>query len=288
MNIMRDAGVAAVMLLAAGGTGAQQKAPAGALPPAALKAIQAYVARENAAAAKDHESVEMERSLAADLNGDGKAEVVAEINRFMGNSQFGRLVVFADDGKGWRKVAQSDAPLGQIERITASGGLIQVDSLRLGPKDSRCCPSVKKTTGYRWQSGKVVEAGVQTSASSQASAPTAAQGGKLPLPVGYYVNTAYETCARPNDDGHNYLSGDRLIHAGLRHLCKSGSLKMIGPARFRSIENCEGEDGKTRPSTTTYDITGPQTFTLAGGGAIFQYCQSEQVPAKARWYKPRK
>jgi hypothetical protein len=188
------AGIAMGLLLMAGAAGAQQKAPAGALPPAALKAIQADVRRENAAAARDHESVEMERSLAADLNGDGKAEVVAEINRFMGNSQFGRLVVFADDGKGWRKVAQSDAPLGQIERITASGGLIQVDSLRLGPKDSRCCPSVKKTTGYRWQGGKVVEAGGQ--AAAKPVVPAAAKSERLPIGDGLRADTRQGGCKR--------------------------------------------------------------------------------------------
>ena len=143
------AGIAVTLLLAAGASAAAE------LNPAQRKAVEAYAARERA---------EMERGVVADLDGDGKTEVVAEINWFSGNSHFGRLVVFVDTGKGWRKVAQSEEPLGQIERITIKEGLIHVDSLRLGPNDARCCPSVKKTTRYRWQGAKVVEAGGQSAA----------------------------------------------------------------------------------------------------------------------------
>ena len=93
MNIMRDAGIAAVMLLTAGGAWAQQKAPAGALPPAALKAWEAHarkscrVAQEKYVGARFAQlravgepadgldvAAGTGKYLVADFNGDGRPD----------------------------------------------------------------------------------------------------------------------------------------------------------------------------------------------------------------------
>lgn len=124
--------------------------------PAQLKAVEAYA--ESQASTDNGVYTGVERSVVADLDGDGKPEVVAEINWYMGNSHFGRLVVFVEDGNGLRKVAQSEDPLGLVEAIGVADGLIRVESRWPGPNDARCCPSLEKTTHYRWQGDEVVEA----------------------------------------------------------------------------------------------------------------------------------
>lgn len=124
--------------------------------PVQQTAVEAYAASQSSEA--DRVLAEVERTLVADLDGDGKPEVVAEINWYMGNSHFGRLVVFVEAGNGLQKVAQSEDPLGLVQRISIEDGLIQVESLWPGPNDARCCPSLEKTTRYRWQGDKVVEA----------------------------------------------------------------------------------------------------------------------------------
>ncbi len=123
--------------------------------PAQQKALDDYAASQ--ASPDMGVYTEVSRSVVADLDGDGKPEVVAEINSLMGNSHFGRLVVFVEAGNGLRKVAQSEEPLGLVDGIAAADGLIQVQSRWPGPNDPRCCPSLEKTTHYRWQGDKVTE-----------------------------------------------------------------------------------------------------------------------------------
>ncbi len=135
--------------------------------PAQQKEVEAYAASQSSAA--DGVYAGVERSVAADLDGDGKPEVVAEINWYMGNTFYGRLVVFVDTGNGLRKVAQSEDPLGSVEAISVTDGLIQVESRWHGPNDGRCCPTLQKTAHYRWQGDTVVEA------ASGAAAPAAAE-----------------------------------------------------------------------------------------------------------------
>lgn len=124
--------------------------------PAQQKAMEAYAASQ--ASPDMGVYTEVSRSVVADLDGDGKPEVVAEINSYMGNSHFGRLVVFVESGNGLRKVAQSEDPLGLVDDIGVADGLIQVKSRWPAPNDARCCPSLEKTAHYRWQGDKVVEA----------------------------------------------------------------------------------------------------------------------------------
>ena len=135
---------------------AQDIGPVAAQPsPVQQKALDDYAASQ--ASPDMGVYTEVSRSVVADLDGDGKPEVLAEINSLMGNSHFGRLVVFVEAGNGLRKVAQSEEPLGLVDGIAAADGLIQVQSRWPGPNDPRCCPSLEKTTHYRWQGDKVTE-----------------------------------------------------------------------------------------------------------------------------------
>lgn len=47
---------------------------------------------------------------------------------------------------------------GQVQGIRVQGSTIVVDTLTLGPKDPRCCPSVKKRLTWRWVDGRLVTA----------------------------------------------------------------------------------------------------------------------------------
>ncbi|MDZ4349807.1 MAG: hypothetical protein U1A22_09770 [Xanthomonadaceae bacterium] len=176
MKVVRFAGILgiATLLLASTawtqGDSAVPVAVAGAVAaaqpsPAQQEALEAYAASQSSAANGVHTGVE--RSVVADLDGDGKPEVVAEINWYMGSTSYGRLVVFVEAGYGLWKVAQSEEPLGLVEGIGVTDGLIQVKSRWPGAKDARCCPSLEKTMHYRWQGGRVVE--VATEAASAAT-----------------------------------------------------------------------------------------------------------------------
>ncbi len=59
----------------------------------------------------------------------------------------------------WRETGSADI-FGQAERLRVQGREILVDTLTLGPKDARCCPSVKKVQRLRWAAGRLVAAKV--------------------------------------------------------------------------------------------------------------------------------
>jgi hypothetical protein len=67
-----------------------------------------------------------------------------------------KLSVFIDQGRNYRTLTTDLT--GQIEKIAVSGPTIQIDTLTQGPKDARCCPSVKKRVSYRWANDKLSQA----------------------------------------------------------------------------------------------------------------------------------
>jgi hypothetical protein len=89
----------------------------------------------------------------ADLNGDGKPDVVLLWN-ILGPTYFlPKLTILLDQGKTYR--ALTTDLTGQTEKLTVNGPLIAVDTLTLGPKDPRCCPTLKKQLKFRWAGGKL-------------------------------------------------------------------------------------------------------------------------------------
>ena len=133
--------------------------PAADLSPAQNKAVQAYLAKANKKASANHESVELVSTQSADLNGDGKAEIVLNALWAGGTWWNNRVVVFTDIGKGYQAVAETSDPLGQVESVEVKDGFIHVHALWPGPNDPRCCPSVKKTSVYQWHGNKIFPAG---------------------------------------------------------------------------------------------------------------------------------
>ncbi|MDH3233955.1 MAG: hypothetical protein OEQ29_10540 [Alphaproteobacteria bacterium] len=89
----------------------------------------------------------------SDLNGDGKPDVVLLWN-ILGPTYFlPKLTILLDQGKTYR--ALTTDLTGQTEKVTVAGSLITVDTLTLGPRDPRCCPTVRKQLEFRWAGGKL-------------------------------------------------------------------------------------------------------------------------------------
>lgn len=122
------------------------------------KVVERYVAMLNERGMANREAVEAVQTVVMDMNGDGKAEIVLLSTRYYGNTSSSQLTVFADRRRGYEPVAQSADALGQVEKIEVKNGRILVHALWLGPKDARCCPSVKRTATYVWKGDKLVAA----------------------------------------------------------------------------------------------------------------------------------
>lgn len=91
----------------------------------------------------------------ADVNGDGRPDIVLGWNVMGPTSAWPKLTLFLDNGKTYRALTADLT--GQIEKLDVNGSSIVVDTLTLGPKDPRCCPTVKRQITMRWQGGKLVQ-----------------------------------------------------------------------------------------------------------------------------------
>jgi len=88
-----------------------------------------------------------------DLDGDGRADIVLTWDVLGPTWSRPKLTIMLDQGRTYRSLTTDLA--GQTEKLTVNGSLITIDTLTLGPKDARCCPSVKTQLRYRWQGGKL-------------------------------------------------------------------------------------------------------------------------------------
>jgi len=93
------------------------------------------------------------RHVIADLDGDGRQDLVLQWDVMGPTTSWPKLTVFVDQGRSYR-VLTTDLS-GQIEKISVSGSTIRIDALTLGPKDARCCPTRRTQTIYRWTNGKL-------------------------------------------------------------------------------------------------------------------------------------
>lgn len=89
----------------------------------------------------------------ADVDGDGKPDIVLLWDLMGPTSAWPKLTIFLDQGKNYRTLT-TDLN-GQTQKLTVKGPMILVDTLVLGPKDPRCCPTVKKRVEFRWANGKL-------------------------------------------------------------------------------------------------------------------------------------
>lgn len=90
----------------------------------------------------------------ADLDGDGKPDLVLMWNVLGPTWHLPKLTLFIDQGKNYRTLT---ADLnGQTEKLTVKGSMILIDTLMPGPNDPRCCPTKKMQMRYQWSGGKLV------------------------------------------------------------------------------------------------------------------------------------
>ena len=92
--------------------------------------------------------------VVADLNSDGKPDIVLLWDALGPTFGYSKMSVFLDQGKNYRTIT-TDLP-GQVETLTVKGSTILVDTLLPGPKDPRCCPTLKKRMTYQWMGDKLV------------------------------------------------------------------------------------------------------------------------------------
>lgn len=140
------------------------------------KIVQRHVAAANVQARLNQESVEPSQTEIADLDGDGKAEIVLLTISYGPTFWSNSLAVFTDRGNGYALAAESSDALGSVERIDIERGLIRVKAKWLGPNDPRCCPSIDKTAYYRWQGNRLQQTSPTAARTTPATAVPAAQG----------------------------------------------------------------------------------------------------------------
>jgi hypothetical protein len=155
--MMRRMGVALIVAAGAGGWAAPGVAQQPPDPLARLDAAQrsAVKAKLTKATTQDRGDAQADAAQSADLDGDGKAELVL-LWTFLGPTYWwSRVTVFHAAGTGWREgpTAQVD---GQVQGMSIKGDRIQVAALTLGPNDPRCCPTRKSAQRLRLQGGKLV------------------------------------------------------------------------------------------------------------------------------------
>lgn len=122
------------------------------------RTVQTYVRSADQAAQQNRENVEATQILTADLDGDGKQEIIL-LTTLLGPTYWNNtLVVFADRGKGYVVAAESTDALGMVDSIAANDATVLVKAKWPGANDPRCCPSLERTTSYRWRDNKLVQA----------------------------------------------------------------------------------------------------------------------------------
>ena len=124
---------------------------ANALDQKSEKAIKAFLSSQES----DRESAESQGSAVADLNNDGKPELIL-VWTLLGPTYWqNNLTVLSQTAKGYEPVASLQLE-GEAKLSSVDNGIISIDQAVYAKGDPKCCPSIKKQVKYRW-SGKKIE-----------------------------------------------------------------------------------------------------------------------------------
>ena len=121
----------------------------------AKRIAEQFVAGKQAAGGSPQESHEAGDVVVADLDGDGESEIVVLWTLYGPTYWNHGVAVLAKQGARYTPAGETQEPLGLVEGMTVTNGIIQLKTRWPGPNDPRCCPSVAKTLRYRWTPGKL-------------------------------------------------------------------------------------------------------------------------------------
>jgi len=102
----------------------------------------------------DGASASPDRHVIADLDGDGRPDIVLIWAVLGPTSGYYKMSVFLDQGRNYRTLTTNLS--GDVQKLTVNGRTIVIDVLNLGPNDPRCCPSVKAQQRFQWTGQKLV------------------------------------------------------------------------------------------------------------------------------------
>jgi hypothetical protein len=115
-------------------------------------AIEAFLSSQES----DQETADSQGSAVADLNGDGRPEIVLVWTSLGPTYWQNYLTVLSQTGNGYKPVA-SIALEGEAKLSSVKYGIIRVGQTVYAKGDPKCCPSIKKQAKYRWIGRKIVE-----------------------------------------------------------------------------------------------------------------------------------
>ena len=95
-----------------------------------------------------------DRHVIADLNGDGKPDIVLIWAVLGPTSGYYKMSIFLDQGRNYRTLTSNLS--GHVQTLAVNGSTIVIDTLEFGPKDPRCCPSMKARQRFQWTGSKLV------------------------------------------------------------------------------------------------------------------------------------
>jgi hypothetical protein len=118
----------------------------------AEKAIKSYLSSQKSGT----EDTDSQGSAIADLDGDGKPEIVL-VWILMGPTYWhNTLTVLSKTNQGYKPIASLDVK-GEAKLSSVKGGIIFTDEKVYGKNDAICCPSIKKEGKYRWAGKTITE-----------------------------------------------------------------------------------------------------------------------------------
>ena len=103
-----------------------------------------------------NEDAQSQGSAVADLNGDGKPEIVLVWTLLGPTYWHNTLTVLSMTADGYKPVASLQLT-GEAKLASVKGGVIFVDQKVYARNDPRCCPSINKQVKYRWAGKKILE-----------------------------------------------------------------------------------------------------------------------------------
>jgi len=104
----------------------------------------------------DGEDADSQGSAVADLNGDGKPEIVL-VWTLLGPTYWRNTLTVLSKAAGGYKAVASLQLTGEAKLSSVKAGVIALDQKVYAKNDPVCCPTINKKAKYRWVGKKISE-----------------------------------------------------------------------------------------------------------------------------------